>query len=160
LELLSQSAGIDIPATLLRLLHVLAAVLAAGGVFFQLMALRPALAEIEDARRRELREAIAARWRVVAYGAIAALLLTGLLNYVLYKIPEYRSHPQKGLYHGLLGVKILLALAAFHGAAVLALPGAKGERYRDRAGFWLKYLAVLFTLIIAIGAALRQFPKE
>lgn len=145
-------------AIAIRILHILPAVLAAGGIFYQLIALHPSLQTLEPAVRRPLREAIVARWRNVVFASILVLLVTGLLNFVLYKIPEYKPHPDKGLYHALFGVKLLLALMAFHGASVLVLPGAKGEKYRDNASFWLPYLAALMVGIIIIGAVLRNFP--
>lgn len=142
----------------LRALHITAATLAAGGAFFQRFALLPGLGAMESQVRREAREQVARRWRGIVFTAVGTLLLTGLISYVAYRIPQYHDHPKKGLYHGLLGVKILLALGAFHCATVLALPGAKGEAYRDRAGLWLNLLCAFLLLIIIIGAVLNGFP--
>lgn len=141
----------------LGVLHVFAVVLAAGGAFFQLIALHPTLARLEPDVRRSIREAVVARWRIVVLVSILVLLVTGFANYLLFKVPEYRGHPHKGLYHGLIGVKILAAFVAFHAATVLVLPGTKGERYRDQAGFWLTLLAVTMVVVIAIGAFLNRF---
>lgn len=148
----------DPGAITIRVLHILTAILAAGGVFFQLIALHPTLKSLDAEQRRPIREAIVARWRGVVFMSIFVLLVTGLLNFLLYKIPEMKPHPMKGLYHGLFGAKLLLALMVFHGASVMVLPGAKGERYRDRADFWLKYMAVLLVFIVVLGAVLRNFP--
>lgn len=158
-NVLLASASFDIGAITIRILHITMAIAAAGGVFFQLIALHPALQPLDGAQRRAIRESIVSRWRIVVFSAIAILLVTGLVNFLMYKIPELRTHPMKGLYHGLFGLKFLLALLSFHGATVLVLPGAKGERYRDNAGFWLKYMSVLFVLIIVIAAVLRNFPS-
>ena len=124
---------------------------------FQYFAVMPALRSLEGAERRALRESLVDRWRPFVFAAVGILLLTGLLNYVLYKIPEFRTHPQRGLYHGLLGVKILLALGVFHFATVLALPGERGAKWRDKAGRWLPLMLTLMGLIIIIGAVLRNF---
>ncbi len=142
---------------LIRVLHVGAAIIAAGGVFFQWWALHPTLANCSESQRTEFRNAIVARWWPVVAAVIFVLLLSGLLNFVINKIPEYRDHASKGVYHGLFGLKFLAAMLAFHGAAVLALPGSRGERYRAKAAFWLQYLVVLFAIIITLGAILRNF---
>src|SRR5262245_3799351 len=148
----------DFGAVALRILHIGAAILAAGAAFFQWRALHPTLAALAPEQRRPIREAVVARWRPVVFACIAILLVTGLINFVAYKIPAYKTHPLKGMYHGLLGVKILAALLSFHCATVLALPGAKGEKYRDRAGFWLTALVVSLAVVIVIAAVLNNFP--
>src|SRR4029453_18245806 len=97
-------------------LHVGAAILAAGGAFFQLFALHPTLSQLPPESRKPIREAIVSRWRPIVLASIVVLLITGLINFVAFKIPAYKLHPHKGLYHGLLGVKIIAALIAFHAA--------------------------------------------
>jgi uncharacterized membrane protein len=149
-------ASIDFAAAGWRLLHIAAAVLAAGGAFFQFMALHPALQTLDAAPRRTLREAVVARWRGVVFASILALLVSGLVNFVMYKVPEFRGHPAKGLYHGLFGLKFLLALVAFHSATVLVLPGKKGEAYRDNAGKWLTILVSALAAVIVVGTLLRN----
>ena len=159
LLLAADGIPVDIPATLLRILHIGSALLAAGGALFQFIALHPTLADLPAEQRKPIREAVVARWRAVVFAAIALLLISGLINFVAYKIPQYKPLPSnvKMVYHTLFGLHMLAGLLAFHAASVLVLPGAKGERYRDNAGFWLKYLAVIFTLIVILGAAMRNF---
>ena len=157
--LLADGLPIDIPATLLRILHTGSAILAAGGALFQLIALHPTLTALPAEQRKPIREAVVARWRNIVFAAIALLLISGMVNFVAYKIPQYKPLPSniKMVYHSLFGLHMLAGLLAFHAASVLVLPGAKGERYRDNAGFWLKYLAVVLTLIVILGAAMRNF---
>ncbi len=141
----------------IRVVHLLAAMALAGAVFFQRFALQPSLATLDESSRAGLRGAIAARWRSIAFLAMAALLLTGLVNFLLYKIPELKPHPSKGIYHALFGAKFLLALIAFHSATVLVLPGEKGERYRAGARGRLTFLSLIVVLIIVVGSVLRYF---
>lgn len=140
----------------LRWLHVMSAVIAAGGAFFQWLALHPTLATVETSVRVDVRERVASRWRGVVFLCIAILLVTGLANFVLFRAPAFRGASNAGIYHALFGVKFLLALMAFHAAAVLALPGEKGARYRDRAAFWLNYLVALFAIILTLGVVLGR----
>lgn len=157
--LASAGDGLAVFDVLIRVLHIGAALAVGGGALFQWWAVHPALATLDDARRVELREALVARWRVIVWSAIGLLLLTGLLNFVLNKIPELKPHPQKGIYHGLFGLKFVLALAAFHAGAVLTLPGPKGARYRANGGFWLMLLVAYIAAIVLLGAILRDFNQ-
>lgn len=144
-------------AVVIRVLHIGAAVAAAGAAFFQWRAVHPSLAVLAPEQRVAVRGEIARRWFPIVAVLIGLLLLTGLLNFLMFKIPEYKPHPQKGLYHGLFGLKFLLGLASFHFAAALSLPGPRGERWRENAGRWLGVLVVLMLAIIVLGAVLRHF---
>lgn len=144
---------------LLRILHIAAAIAAAGGALFQYVALHPALSALDEGRSAEFRSRIADRWRPIVFASVALLLLTGLLNFLLFRVPQYRGQPLVALYHGLFGVKLLAALLVFHPAIVLVLPGRKGDEYRTKAGFWLSYMLVLLGLIVVLAAVLRFFPS-
>ncbi|TWT41980.1 hypothetical protein RAS1_31060 [Phycisphaerae bacterium RAS1] len=155
-------AAIDLSVVapiLIRLVHILAAIAAGGAVVFQLLAVHPSLSAIPETQRGEFRAWVVNRWRPIVYLLMALLLVTGLVTYVVYRIPEYKTHASKGAYHGLLGAKILLALAFFHAATVLTLPGSKGDKYRAAAGFWLRWMTALLLGIVALGAVLRYFAK-
>ncbi len=153
--LAASAPSLDVSGVVLRVLHTGSAALAAGGVVFQMAALHPTLGGLAPETRLPIRESVVARWRLIVFSVISILLVTGLINFVVYKMPEFQGASNAGLYHGLFGLKFLAALLAFHGATVLALPGKKGEAYREGAGFWLKYLAVLFAIIFVLGAVLR-----
>jgi uncharacterized membrane protein len=62
---------------LLYSLHVLGAVLWVGGMGFALLALRPALAELEPPVRLALHEGALRRFFLIVWHAMPALLLTG-----------------------------------------------------------------------------------
>jgi hypothetical protein len=143
----------------LRVLHIAAASAVVGAVVFQAFAVVPTLRQLDEHQRAQLSGGFATRWRSIAFLMIGILLLTGLVNFLLFKIPEFREHPSKGLYHALFGIKFLLALAAFHSATVLVLPGEKGDRYRARAGGRLWLLTFLFAAIIILAAVMRYFNE-
>lgn len=153
---LAQGLELDPAALVLRVLHIASAAMAAGAVAFQFFALHPAMRSLEGPQRRELRETIIGRWRGFVFTLIGLLLATGMLNFLLYKVPELRGKPHAGLYHGLFGLKVVAALLVFHAVSMLALPGAKGEKFRDQAGFWLKLLVVLMAVIFVLAAVLKS----
>ncbi len=138
-----------------HVIHVLAALVAGGAILFQALALHPTLRSLDESTQSAASNTLADRWRPVAFVLIAILLITGLVTFGL-RIPVLRENPQKMVYHGLFGVKFLLALVIFHGVAVLALPGAKGERYRATAGKRLPLLAALVVAIVILAGILRS----
>lgn len=148
----------DLLQVILRIAHIGAAVVLAGGVVFQLIALQPALRSLDDPQRDRLRRLLAGRWYRVVMACIALLLISGLLNFLLYKLPDYRGQPSAPVYHGLFGIKLLAALALFHAALVPSLPGPRFDRYRARAGFWLAWATVLVALIVVMAAVMRYLP--
>lgn len=160
MPLLAQVFDLDVTFVVIRALHIGAAAVAIGAAVFQFWSLLPVLRSLEPEPRLALRERLVDRWRPVAFTLVGVLLLTGMLNYILYKIPEYRGNPRAGLYHGLLGIKILLALGVFHFATVLALPGARGAKWRDKAGRWLPLMLTFMAAIVVLGAVLRGFQTK
>ncbi len=143
---------------LLRVFHIGFAATVLGAAVFQYFALLPALRELPDAQRVALRERVAASWRGIVFTAIAVLLVTGLLNFLLFKIPAYRGTPSAGLYHGLFGLKLVFGLIVFHQATMLVLGGAAGQKRRERAPTTLALLLALYAVIVVLGAVMRYFP--
>lgn len=156
-HLLAADGGLDAVWLVIRMAHILAAVLAAGGTLFQWWALSPAAAEtLEEATLRSLRERVAARWRGVVFACIGLLLVSGLINFVVYKIPEFDEASNKGLYHGLFGLKFLLSLGAFTISTFLIMGGPRGERARQRTPRHLRALAFHFGAILILAVVLRS----
>lgn len=153
------SGAMDYLAVLLRFLHIITAIALGGAVMFQWAVLRPVLGVAAPEARPAIDTAVTARWRSTVYSSIFFLLATGLINFLMYRVPYFREHPQKAIYHGIFGVKLLAALLFFHGVTVLSLPGAKGDKYRLRAGGWLGYLIALLIVIVASAAVLRYFEN-
>jgi hypothetical protein len=92
-------------------------------------------------------------WKKIVHGGIALLLASGALNY--YRVIADRSHKGDGLYHGLLGTKILLALAIFFIASALVGRSASFEPMRQNARKWLAINMVLALVIVAISGFLK-----
>jgi hypothetical protein len=80
------------------------------------------------------------------------LLLTGFYNYIVVMRP---AHKGDGIYHMLMGIKILLAFVVFFFSAVLAGRSPKFEKMRRRSGMWNLVLIGLLTAIVAIGGYLK-----
>jgi uncharacterized membrane protein len=136
-----------------RVLHVGAAIVMVGGAFFLRFILLPAGATLPEAEHARLRSAVMAGWKRVVHAGIALLLISGLINY--YRVISLRTHKGDGLYHALLGTKMLLALAIFFIASALVGRSARFEGLRANAKKWLAVNLGLALVIVAISGFLK-----
>lgn len=139
-----------------RWVHVGTVIVLVGGSTFMRFALMPAAAELPDDQHQALRERIFARWRKIVMIGIALILVSGLYNFVR-AIP---LHKGQGLYHGLIGTKIILALVVFFLASALVGRSEKFEPLRQNSKKWLGILLLLAAIIVGIsGYAKVAIPR-
>lgn len=140
-----------------RFLHVAVAIVMVGGTVFMRFVLMPAAKELPEAEHDPLRQRLLARWKRVVHGGIALLLLSGLYNY-MQQIPKHKGD---GLYHALLGTKMLLALAVFFIASALVGRSATFEKMRQNRAKWMGLIVLLSALIVGISGFLKvRGPKQ
>jgi uncharacterized membrane protein len=112
---------------LLRWAHVLAAIVAMGGLVFARFALLPALSELDASTRDRVHERIRRHWLPWVIGAITLLLASGLANFLLFnarvKGEEWAGGQwmRETNYHALFGAKFLMALVVFYLASALVV---------------------------------------
>ncbi|RLS78810.1 MAG: hypothetical protein DWI03_03295 [Planctomycetota bacterium] len=147
---------------LLRWAHVLAAIVAMGGLVFARFALLPALSEVDAATRDRIHDAIRRRWLPWVIGAITLLLASGLANFLLFNA-RVRSEGWDGggwmratSYHALFGAKFLLALVAFYFASALVGRGAGTQWVRNDRAKWLSVTLGLTMAVVLLSGWMRQ----
>lgn len=150
--------GEDILILVARWLHIVSATVAVGVPIFVRMALLPALRSADPGFATQLREGIAARWRVIVYVSIVVFLATGFYNFLgphahWRQLREDRDKVL--LYHSLMGVKILLAFVIFFLASALAGRTAALARIRANAATWSGVVIVLGLIVVGISNYLR-----
>lgn len=134
-----------------RVLHILAAIILGGGLFYIRTVLSPAGVEACFANRRE----VWARWVGVA---TLLLLATGLFNFITIKNQvEAGGEKLEPTYHMLFGIKFLLGLLVIFLAAVLAGRSDTAEKMRCNMGKWLNVAWYSVLAIVVIAALLRTF---
>jgi len=148
---------VSLLAIVLRWMHIVPAVVAGGATVFSALALLPALGTRPDAERLAVREAIMTRWRWVVMTCITLLLGSGLANFFLYQAPAHRGQP---LYHGLFGLKFLMAMTVFFLASALTGRSAGLARIRANARFWTGLNAALVVAIVLVSGILRSIPPS
>ena len=88
-----------------RITHVSTAIAIVGGSVFILFVLVPSTNELENVERSNLGLLVNQRWKRFIHFGILLFIVSGFYNFAR-AIP---GHKGDGLYHALLGTKILLA---------------------------------------------------
>ncbi len=144
----------DLLLLISRWFHIAAAIVAIGGAVFMRFALLPAAkATLSVEVHEKLREAVRARWARFVHAAVALLLITGSINFLLLAMPP-KIEPMP--YHAIFGVKLLAAFAVFFIASALISRGPAFASIRDNRGRWLIILLSLAGLIVLLSGVLAQ----
>lgn len=140
----------------MRWLHIAGAIVAVGGSVFALAALIPALEIVSEEPRRSLHEEVRRRFVKLFLIAMAALLVSGGYNYLVNEIPDHRG---QGLYHGLMGLKILLAVAVFFLGSALLGRSRAFEGFRRARRRWIGINVAAALVVVALGAVLSKIAE-
>jgi uncharacterized membrane protein len=144
---------IDYVAVLSRWVHVVFAVLLLGGSLFVGWVLTPAAtAVLTDEQHQALRERVNGIWKKLVMAAVGLLLLSGFYNYLVVALP---LHKGDGLYHALMGTKIILALVVFFIASALVGRSPGLQKIRDNRRTWLRVGVTLGVLVVLIAGFLK-----
>ncbi|MFM8803171.1 MAG: hypothetical protein ACKOK8_04580 [Planctomycetia bacterium] len=147
---------------LLRWAHVLAAIVAMGGLVFARVALLPALSDLDAATRDRIHDAIRRRWLPWVIGAITVLLASGLANFLLFNGRVKAEGWADGTwmrqtgYHALFGAKFLMAMAAFYFASALVGRGEGTQWVRNDRAKWLSVTLGLSLAVVLLSGWMRQ----
>jgi len=134
-----------------RIVHVSTAIVLIGGSAFTLWVLMPSAKQLSDEAHSQLAAAVNGRWKRFVHGGIALFLLSGFYNYVR-AMPDHKGD---GLYHGLLGTKMLLAFVIFFLASALVGRSPKLAGMRDNRAKWLKLIVLLAAIIVGMSGYLK-----
>jgi hypothetical protein len=141
---------------LTRWLHVASAVVGVGAFVFLGLVLYPALKAQDAAVRQAVTGQVLPRVRRLVHWALGLLLLTGFYNYLVVSIPKVRAEGIGSLYHPVIGIKILLALALF-GTATAALSFAPvSDNMQARRERWVTVNIIMAVVILLLSAFLRR----
>ena len=146
---------LDYLGILFRWLHMLAAIVAIGGMAFCRIALLPALRGFDSEQRQQIHEAIRARWSKVVAGAIGLLLLSGLYNIWAVINAPYKDNLPSYYFH-VFAVKFVLAFGVFFISSALAGRSRATEKIRQNGGFWLTVNLILALLLVCLSGVLRM----
>src|SRR5665213_2465097 len=123
-----------------RWTHMGTAIVLVGGTCFLRFVLAPAAAQLPDAEHAKLKELVMATWKKFVQGGIALFLISGFYNFIVVGIPKHKN--DGGIYHSLMGTKILLAFAIFFLASALVGRSKSFEGLRKNAKLWQTVMIV------------------
>ncbi|WP_240928018.1 hypothetical protein [Thalassoroseus pseudoceratinae] len=135
-----------------RWLHVFFAIVLLGGGIFIRFVLQPAASELPEDQHAALHSRVMARWKRLVMITIGLLLLSGFYNYIVVMIPKHKGD---GLYHGLMGGKMILAFVVFFLVSALTGKSAGLQKIRDNSRLWTTVTVVLGTIIVLIAGFLK-----
>lgn len=155
-ELLAQAVpvidGKFVLYVVLRILHIISAMILVGGLFYTKVVLVPAGVDPYAGNRQ-----VWARWVGIA---TLFLIVSGLVNFVnIMQLARASGTPLPRPYHILFGIKFLLGLFLMFLAAILSGKTALAEKFRQKMGKWLGVAWTVSLAIVIIGALLRTFPR-
>lgn len=134
-----------------RLVHISTAIVLVGGSVFTLLVLMPAAKLISEEAHAKLASDVGSRWKRFVHVGILLFLISGFYNY----IRAMPLHSGDGLYHALVGTKILLALGVFFIASALVGRSRGLESFRQNRARWLSIMVVLAMLIVVISSFVK-----
>ena len=147
----------------LRWLHIMAAIIAAGGSVFMLCVVLPSAKRLSDDARKELLANVRGRWSKIIMGAFAVLLVTGLINFFnIRELFHTESSKLPKIYNIVFGIKVLLAFAIMFLASALVGRSAAFDKIRANAKCWLTVNVGLILIVVALSGILRSthiYPK-
>ena len=133
-------------AVVSRWVHVGTAVVLIGGLTALRFVVAPALAG-NTAAMEDIRQ----RWKKFVHAGIALFLISGFVNYGL----AFSTHDGDGLYHGLVGTKMILAFITFYISSALVGRSARTQKFRDQSAKWKTVVLVLAAVIIAMSGFVK-----
>ncbi len=139
----------------LRWFHIVAAMMAVGGMIFMRFALVPSVGVLADEQRQALHQQIRSRWAKMVAAAILFLLVSGLWNYIRFlgdsKTWGDQWRTYNGMYQAVFGVKFLLALVIFFLASALAGRTEGTKKFRQNAKLWMTVNLILALIVVALS---------
>ena len=143
----------DVLSLFSRWTHIGTAIVLVGGTCFLRFVLAPAAAQLPDAEHQKLKELVMNTWKKFVHAGITLFLLSGFYNYLVVQIPKHKGD---GLYHGLMGAKMMLAFGIFFLASALVGRSKSFEGMRKNAKLWQLVIIILAAIIVGISGYLKM----
>ncbi len=145
--------GMELLAVVSRWIHIGTAIVVVGGTVFLRFVLLPAAEKLPEDMHQTLRGQVVRTWKIFVHTGIVLFLISGFYNY--YLVFAKQQHQGDGLYHALIGIKILLAMVVFFLASVLVGRAAAFEKLRQNRKMWLGIVILLAAIIVGISGFLK-----
>ena len=122
-----------------RVVHIACAITLVGGSVFTLLVLLPSVKLLDENAHQSLLASITGRWKRFVHLGVLLFMVSGFYNYIQ-AIPKHRGD---GLYHALLGTKMIMAFGIFFLSAALVGRSEKLSFIRESRKFYLTSFGVV-----------------
>jgi hypothetical protein len=138
-----------------RWMHILPAVVMVGGAIFTQLVLCPSLDgnDPENAVKQQVKR----KWSKVIMICASLLLLSGLYNTMTIIRAE---EPPEGMYHGLLGLKIILVFSIFYISSMLAGKSDAALKFQEKEAMWGKLNMYAAIVVVLLAGGMRMVPRK
>lgn len=140
---------------ILRWLHILSAILLAGGVFFQRFALVPGLSGLDAEQRETIYQPIRRFWSKCVRAAAVFLFVSGLIN----AVNAIKAYEFAGPYHVLVLVKLILVFVILALMELLAGKSSAAQKIREKESFWLNISVLVVVVLVCLGGYMRSIER-
>jgi uncharacterized membrane protein len=140
----------------MRWLHIIPAMALVGGTIFMRVAVK-ALEELDEEQRGKVQESLRRGWSRLLMPSILFLIISGFVNTA--NISMTYDFPG-GYYMPLLAIKLVLAIAIFYIASLLAGRSEAASKFRQNQQTWLNVNILLAVLLVCIAGAMRLADRE
>ncbi len=134
-----------------RYLHILTAITLVGGTIYTAFVLLPSLGQLSEGEKGKIGGLLEQRWKRFVHLGILLFLVTGFYNY----FRAMPNHKGDGLYHALIGTKIILAFGVFFIASALTGRSAALAFIRNSRPLWIKIYLILALVIIGFSSFVK-----
>lgn len=145
--------SIDWVEVLFRWMHIVPAIVLLGGTIFLALVAVPKTSTPEGGAPPWLGK-VRKRWAMLSGLCILLLLVSGLWNFMAYRMPEIKDTGP--LYQALFGIKVLLALGVFFIVSVMAGRSPTFEPMRAKPGKMLMIAMAMGVAIVLIAGVLHN----
>ncbi len=149
--------SIDWVAVFFRWMHIVPAIILLGGTLFLGLIAIPTTTPKEGGLPPWLGK-VRKRWAMLSGLCILLLLVSGLWNFMAYRLGEIKDTGP--LYHALFGIKVLLSLGVFFIISVMSGRSATFEPMRSKPGKMAMIAGLLGLTIVLLAGVLRGIHKE
>jgi uncharacterized membrane protein len=143
----------EVAGLVFRYLHVIAAALAIGGVFFMRVILPAGTAGLDEAGREQVFLGARRKFKIVVHTCVLLLLASGIFNSIKL-FPQYNAKP--GLLHGLWGMHILIGVLVM-AISLWLLAGQKPPASHRK---WGMVNVMLMLLLVLLASSVKQVREK
>ena len=144
---------------LFRWMHILGAIALVGGALFYWRAIWPGMSDLAEDQRKERFQAIRPHWVRLVVLSMLLLLVSGFANIaIMSKAGEFKA--VTGWYHGLLGIKVLLAFLVFYLMGLITGRSTRAERLRENSPLWISLTCMLAVVVVLLAGVMKVTPRD